>query len=161
MNGATLAPGLAFAAIGLALSFGRSRRVIASGCLVLLASALVAAAVGAGPDFADVAVLGCWISVMAAVACMYLPHPLGYRIAVPICVNAGIWAGLTTAASGRAFDVALALSWALLCWPGLWLVARGQGIVVKVAGSWLAAAAILSLGLNMTPTLGYEPDHME
>lgn len=52
-------------------------------------------------------------------------------------------------------------SWILLGLPGAWLVARKRGIFVKVAGSWLAAAAILGLGLGTVATLGNEPDHME
>lgn len=161
MNGAALAPALLFAALGLVLSFASSRRVIAWS----LGAAVVAAGMAvAGPiDGAkiDALLVGCWISIVVTIMGVYLPRPPGLAITLPLSVNAGVWAGLTVAASGAPFDIVPALGWALLCVPGAWLVGRGRGIALKVAGSWLAAAAVLSLGLGMVPTLGYEPDHRE
>lgn len=161
MNGSALAPGLLFASLGLVLSFGASRRVIMSSIAAMLASALAAGAIAVGSGDPAAVLIACWISVLAAVACMHLPRPLGHRIAVPLCANGGLWAGLALGASGDRLALVPALLWAALCVPGAWLVRGGRGIVVKVAGSWLAAAAVLSLGLNMTPTLGYEADHIE
>jgi len=161
MNGSALAPGLLFASLGLFLSFGASRRVMMFSLAAMLAAALVAGVTPVGPQNLPEVLIGCWISLFAAVVCAYLPAPVGYRIAVPLCVNGGLWAGLALAASGDRLALVPAVLWAGLCVPGAWLVRGGRGIVVKVAGSWLAAAAILSLGLNMTPTLGYEPDHRE
>ncbi len=161
MNGSAIAPGLLFASLALALSFGASNRVIAISVVVLIATALAAGTSRIGSGFAGPVLAGCWISVPATVGCMFLSRPLGARITVPLCVNGGLWGGLAAAASARPIDLVPALFWVLLCLPATWLVARGQGIAIKVAGSWLAAAAVLSLGLNMTSTLGYQPDHME
>ena len=157
MNGGALAPGLLLASLGLTLSFAASKRVAASGLLLLLATALAAANLASGSSLGDLAAAGCWIGVLANAICMHLKRPLGYVVAAALC----IWAGLTIATSGQFSELVPALPWALLCLPGAWLVSNGRAVVVKVAGSWLAAVAILSLGLNMVPTLGFEPDHMK
>jgi hypothetical protein len=41
------------------------------------------------------------------------------------------------------------------------IVARKWGIGIKVACSWLIAIAALEIGLNLVPTPGYKPDHMD
>lgn len=169
MNGAALAPGLLFASLGLLLSFGGSRRSVAAGAILAIVAAILGGMSGPAANLAanfaasliETAVIGCWIGVVANVACMMVPRFAQRRLVLPLCVNAGLWAGLAAAASGSPADLIPAIAWMLLCVPGGWLVARGGGIALKIAGSWLAAAAILSLGLNMTPTLGYEPDHRE
>lgn len=161
MNGSALAPGLLFASLGLLLSFGASARVIVSSIISTLAVVLVISALPVDFGSPEAALTGCWIGVVATAACMHLRRPIGYRIAVPLCVNGGFWAALTMTASGKPIALVPDILWVLLALPGFRLVRRGNGIIVKVVGSWLAAAAVLSLGLNMTPTLGYEPDHME
>lgn len=162
MNGEALAPALLIAAAGLALSFAASRRIQAWGLGALLISALLATTLDLPTASAGPVLLGCWISVVAAAACVHLPRGLGTGVALVLAVNSGLWAGLTAGASGGLPTLAPALPWALLCLPGGWLVPRrGGAIAVKVVLSWLAAAAVLSIGLGMTPTLGYEPDHRE
>lgn len=160
MEGA-LAPRLLCAALGLMLSFGASRRVIASGLAAMLAAAILGTLVPVGPGYEVTALAACWIGVLVAAACMHLPRGLGQTATILLCLLTGLWTGLTAAALRQPAQVLLAVPWILLCLPGAWLVAGNRGIVVKIAGSWLAAAAILSLGLNMVPTLGYEPDHRE
>lgn len=160
MNGSALAPGLLCAAFGLALSFAASRRALAAGGVGLVAAAGIAAALPLGPAAGGPALLGCWIGVIAAAASVHLRRGLGARSALALGLNSGLWAGLVVAAAGRPVELLFALPWALACFPGAWLAARGWGVAVKVAASWLAAAAVLNLGLSMIPTLGYEPDHM-
>ena len=160
MNGAELAPGLLCAATGLALAFASTRRLLALGLAVLLASVLATSWTGVGAGMLETALAGCWISILGAALCVHLPRPLGAVAVLTLCCVGGVWAGLVVAAAGRPTILAASLPWALLCLPGASLVARGGGVAVKVVLSWLAAVAVLSLGLGMTPTLGYEPDHM-
>lgn len=161
MDGVELAPGLLCAAVGLALSFAPTGRVLVSGPAALLASALVAALAPLGSAFPESApAAGCWLSIIAAAACVHFPDRLRSGAILAVCLVGGFWAGLVAAALGSA-ALLTATPWALLAVPGYILVRRGQGVAVKVMLSWLAAAAVLSLGLNMAPTLGYEPDHMD
>ena len=161
MNGSAIAPGLVIAAVALVLSFSSTKRVLGWGVAALVGSALVVAAAPIGPALAQPVLVGCWISVLAAAACVHLPRGSGPFVATILGLNGGIWAGLVVATSGQMADLRWALPWALLAFPGGWIVRRGWGLGIKVAVSWLAATAVLSLGLNMAPTLGYEPDHME
>ena len=55
----------------------------------------------------------------------------------------------------------MALPWVLVTVPAAWLIAHGRGIAVKIVSSWLIAIALLSAALPLTPTPGYEPDHLE
>lgn len=159
MNGESLAPGLVLAALGLALSDATSTRVFGAGVAALLASVIATALVPADPGLAEPALAACWLSVLVAAACVYLPDPLRLTGAVALCVSGGVWAGLVLASDGETSELSMALPWALTCLPGRWLAARGKGVVSKVVLSWLGAIAVLSLGLSMTPTLGYEPAH--
>lgn len=159
MNGSAFAPGLLFASLGLALAFGASQRVLALSFAAMIAGAAGAVAIAPSLAGSVPALAGCWIGIIAAAACMYLPRPIGLRLALPLCVNGSLWAGLTIAGTGEPMRLAASLPWVLLCVPATWLVEQGYGVVVRVGGSWLAAASALSLGLNMVPTLGYEPDH--
>lgn len=161
MNEGTLAPALLCATLGLTLSFSLSRRIVLAGVAASLTAAFVTAALPVGTAHAALAVKGCWLGVVAAVACMHLPRALGRGWVVALGLIAGSWAGATVAAAGQPFAIFAAAPWVLLCLPGTWLAANNRGIFVKVAGSWLAAAALLSLGLGMITTLGNEPDHME
>lgn len=160
MNEGVLAPALLSATLGLALSIGGPRRVLA-GVAAMLAGAFVTAALPVDAAHAALAIKGCWLGVVAAAACMHLPRPPGGGWIIASGLIAGAWTGATAAAIGQPFSVVLTAPWILLALPGAWLVAGKRGIFVKVAGSWLAAAALLSLGLNMVATLGNEPDHME
>lgn len=157
MNQSAVAPALLCATIGLALAFDASWRLVA----YAIVAALVAALLPVGSGFAAQATIGCWIGVVAAAVSMHLPRPPGHGIAAAVGVVAAFWAGLTVAASGRTLTIVAVAPWLLLGLPGAWLVATGRGVFVKVAASWLAAAALLSLGLGMVTTLGDAPDHRE
>jgi len=133
--------------------------VFGAGVAALLASVVATALIPTDPGFAEPALAGCWLSVLVAAACVHLPDPLRLTGAVALCVSGGAWAGLVVASDGETSELLTTLPWALTCLPGRWLAARGKGVVGKVVLSWLAAIAVLSLGLNMTPTLGYEPAH--
>lgn len=159
MNGA-LAPALLCATVGLMLSFGASRRAVWSGVVATIAAAILASALPVAPDFQDSASTGCWIGVAVAAACMHLPRPFGLGTAVALGLAGGAWTGITVAAAGRPVAIAAAIL-VVIALPGASLVASSRGLFVKVAGSWLAAAAVLSLGLGMVPTLGSAPDHRE
>lgn len=161
MNGAALAPSLLFAALGLVLSFASSHRVIVWSLAAAVAAAGVAVAGPIDGTMIDALLVGCWISIIVTVFGVYLPRPPGMAITLSLSINAGVWAGLTVATSTSPSAIVPALGLALLCLPGAWLVRRDRGIAIKVAGSWLAAAAVLSLGLGTVSTLGYEPDHRE
>lgn len=157
MNESVFAPALLCATIGLMLSFAESRVAIRSGVAATLAAAFIATLLPFGDAYRGIATTGCWVGVAVAAACMHLPRPLGRGAAIGLGVAGGASAGL---ASGEP----LASLWAasvLTALPGAWFVAKGRGLFVKVVGSWLAAAALLSLGLGMVETLGNTPDHRE
>ena len=160
MNGVELAPGVLFAATGLALSYAAHWRLLVLGLAVLLGAMFGAASLALGPAPIGAVLTACWIGVVGAALCVHLPARLGLAAVLALGLNAGVWGGLAVAAEGRPAVLVMTLPWTLLCLPGAVLVSRGRGVAVKVVLSWLAAAAVLSLGLNMTPTLGYEPDHM-
>lgn len=157
MNGALLAAGVLCAALGLVLAFAASRRALWSGLAVLAAASLLAAV--APVEGGEAAVSACWGAVLAAAVFVHLPRK-GAAAIIGLCLVGGALAGLACGAEGRPQHLLAALPWALTAVPGAWLVATGRGLALKVGLSWLAAAAALSLGLHMTPTLGFEPDHM-
>ena len=161
MNGSGLAPALLMAATGLALSFASSKRALAWGLGALLVAAAGAALVHPPQPLAGVSLAACWLSVVVLAASVHLPRGLGVAPSVLIGVNSGLWTGLVAGGAGGVPTLLAALPWSLLCVPGWWLVARRWGVAIKVVLSWLAAAAVLSIGLGLTPTLGYEPDHRE
>lgn len=161
MNGAALAPGLVFAALGLMLSFAASTRVMLVGAAVALVTAFTAILIPVPAVSAETALTGCWLSVILAAIASFWPRPLRAPALIPLCAAGGLAAGATSATAGAPSDLALAALWLLLAVPGALLVRRGWGLAPKVAASWLAAAALLSLGLNMVPTLGYQSDHIE
>jgi hypothetical protein len=161
VRGGALPPALLCAALGFALAFAPRRALVSA----LIALAVLAIGLGFAPlpeALTEPAFLGCWISVIATAAAMYLPGGVGPRLALVLGANAGLWSGAVVAVAGAPLDLAIALPWALLCLPGGWLVATERSIVLKLLGSWLAAVAILAAGLSFAPvTPGYAPDHME
>lgn len=161
MNGSGFAPGMLFASLGFALAFSASRRALAVGLAVVVLTAAGVVVLKLRLSGPLPALTGCWIAVLAAAASLYFSRPIGLRVALPLCAFGGLLAGLTIVGTGESIRLATSLPWVLSSVPSAWLVGRGHGIIVKVGGSWLAAAAVLSLGLNMVPTLGYEPDHRE
>lgn len=156
-----LAIGLLLAALALAFAFTSTNRAAVAAFAALLGSAVLGWLSRIGPECAVAATTGCSIAVAAAAAFAYLPRRSGQWAAMVCGAGGGALAGLTLAASQQSLGASVVFLWLLLWLPARWLVARGQGIAVKVSLGWLAAAAVLSLGLNMAPTLGYEPEHME
>lgn len=104
--------------------------------------------------------LGGWISVLLTAALVYVPGRIGFRTAVLLGLNAGLWGGAMMGLTGGWADLGKTLPWALLSLPGRWVVARRGEIGLKVIASWLMAVAILAAALPMTTTPAYAPDHM-
>lgn len=160
MSSAAWAAGVLCAALGLSLAFAKFTRAFWAGLALLLGTAVLVSTVEVDPAAGELAVSGCWVAVLGAAVCVHLPRGLMVPVALALCLSGGTLSGLAVAGAGRPADLLGALPWALASLPGAWLVAQGKGLVLKVVLSWFAAAAALSLGLLMTPTLGFEPDHM-
>ena len=160
MTGGPFAPALLCAALGFALAFAPRGSVLPS-LLGLVAAAVAMAFVPLAPAWRETAFLVCWATLILTAAMVHLPGGPGPKLALALGVGAGAAGGAIVSVAGVASDLLKALPWALLCVPGAWLVARGQGIAIKVASSWLIAVAILAAALPITPTPGYEPDHMQ
>ena len=148
------------AAVGLMLAFV-PRRWIAAGLAVLAVAALGSSFVVWPTAWTDGLFLACWSVVVVGAACVHLPKGAPPALAVAIALAAGTAAGALSVVAGERLDLAIALPAALVAIPGAWLVSTGRGIAVKVASSWLIAAALLSAGLSTVHTPGYAPDHME
>lgn len=160
MRGAILPDALLAAAVGFALSFA-APKVARNSALIMIAVAVVTAMIPIAGFSDDIAFGGCWLSVLIAAACVHLKGGPNAIIAGVLAADAGLWQGLVTHVSQGAGVLAYALPAVLLFIPGQILVRRGWGIAVKVAASWLIAIAVLEFGLNLVPTPGYKPDHMD
>ena len=160
MRGGALPPALICAALGFALAFA-PRRAFALSLALLVAAAGAASLLPLPKASTETVFLGCWASVIVTAAAVHLPGGVGPRLARCLGLNAGAWTGAVIAVAGRPLDLVEALPCALLCIPGAWLVAGRRGIVIKVAASWLIAVSILAASLPLTPTPGYQPDHMD
>ena len=160
MRGGTLPATLIFAALGLALAFAPPRT--RAPALVLAAGAAFAGlAAATDPSFAELVYLYCWICIVAASASVHWRGGVPGWMAAVLAAACGAGAGMVLALTGRTVNLPLALAGALVIVPASWLVAAGKGIAVKVGSSWLIAIALLAAALPLTPTPGYEPDHME
>jgi hypothetical protein len=155
-----LAASVLCAAIGLALAFSASTRALSLGLAAAAAGVIGGAFTEPGPELRTWIGSAGWVLVLVSALCVHLPRRLGVAAALPLGLVGGGLAGSITGGGGEWKALAQALPWTLLAIPGAWLVARRRGLIVKIVLSWLGAAAALSLGLNMTPTLGFEPDHM-
>ena len=160
MRGGALPPALLSAALGLALAYAPPR-ARAAAVLVLWIAAPVAALVILAPRWEEAVFLACWAGVILAAASVHLPHGLSTRLALALALAVAVLAGAVTAAAGTMPALLVALPWVLVTIPAAWLVAHGRGIAIKVVASWLIAIALLSAALPLTPTPGYEPDHLE
>jgi len=149
------------AALAFALSFA-PRRALGPSFIALAAAAIGASLITVDPGWDDGVFFGCWFSVMLTAGAVHLPRAVGFKLALALALNAGLWTGGVIAAAGASIDLLTALPLALLCVPGSWLVATGRSIAIKVVTSWLVAVAILASALSIAPiTPGYEPDHLE
>lgn len=160
MRGGFLPPAILCAALGIALAFIPIRRA-ALAATMLAFTALVVWFAGPPTRWIEPIFLGCWLSVIANVLSVQQPERLHAGLFFALAVNTGIWAGAVTAVSGQRTDLAIALPCVLLFLGGRLIVLRGWSIGLKVLASWLAAVAILATMVSLTPTPGYEPDHME
>ncbi len=160
LRGGVLPPALLFAALAFALAYApRGARLLT--IVMALISAAAIAQTPIAPRWVDHVFTGCWLSVIVTAASIHRRRGIGDRIALALGVNAGVWAGATTAVAGTTLDIAKAAPLLALCLPAVWLVATRRGIALKVAGSWLIAIAALAAVLPIVPTPGYAPDHME
>ena len=160
MNAGILPMLLLCATVGLLLSFG-SQRVAWLGFVGLVASALILSLLTLPAEVSKQIFIGAWVSIIVTAAVTYLPPRLPSRWAIPLAINAGAWVGALASLSGRKHDLLLALPLSLIFVLGRWVVARGLALGVKVVASWMIAIATLSIFVSMTPTPGYEPDHMQ
>lgn len=161
MNAGILPLLLLSATLGLALSRASERGAwIAIGAAI--ATALAVAILPVPTNAQPVVFAGLWVSMILTAIVVYLPKGISRRFAIIAPVNAGIWAGALFALSpGLPASALAAVPLFLLFYPGRWLAARGYGVAVKVAASWMIAIASLSLFVSATPTPGYVQDHME
>ena len=160
MRGGALPPALLSAALGLALAYAPPRARYA-GVLVLWIAAPLAVLVGLAPHWEEAVFLACWTGVILTAASVHVPRGLNPRAAIALALAIAVLAGAVTATAGSIPELLLALPWVLLTIPAAWLIAHGRGIAVKIVSSWLIAIALLSAALPLTPTPGYEPDHLE
>jgi hypothetical protein len=163
MRGGALPPALLMAALGFALAFAPrgawSRAVLAAA--LTSAATWVALGNGRGAPLEEVAFLGLWGSIAITAVLVHMPRGPSHMLALAAGANAGLWSGAVVAVAGKPIDLAIALPCTLLCFVARPIIARGLGVGVKVAASWLIAVAILAALLPLTPTPGYRPDHMD
>ena len=160
MNGGIIPSLLLCATIGLLLSFtmGRVAWLAVSG---MAAAAVVMALVALPQSLATAIFVGIWSTIIATAALAYFPPAVAARWALPLAIVAGVGVGSLASLSARKSDLVLALPIALLFVPGRWVVAHGYGLGIKIVASWMIAIAMLSTFVSLTPTPGYQPDHME
>ncbi|QWP75437.1 hypothetical protein J5226_17700 [Lysobacter sp. K5869] len=163
MSGAAWAPGLWCAALGLLLGL-LPPRVGRGGALAFAATWCVVAGLGTitPPTWASHATAACWIGVAATVAALYWRGAGRERVALGLAFAAGLSVASASFAATSAAPPAGAPLCLALALPSRWLAARGGGIAIQVAGSWLAAVALLALVLSYVPVVpGDRPDHLE
>jgi hypothetical protein len=165
MRTAALPDALICAAVGLALSYA-GPKVARQGAVIMVATALLVAFVPMSGISDDLAFTGCWLSIIVAAASVHIPsgllaHTRAAWLWRGLALNGGFWAGLITHVEGGAPAVIVGLPLILLFIPGQIFIRRNWGIAIKVACSWLIAIAVLEIGLNLVPTPGYQPDHMD
>jgi hypothetical protein len=161
VRGGALPPALLAAALGLALAFARSRDR-RTGLWLFAAIAVAASHVPWPRPWLDGVFIACWAGVVAGAASIHLPRRLRRAVALPLAVNAGIWAGGVIALAGAPSDLIKALPWVLLALPAARLADTPAAIALKVAASWLIAVAALAALLPFLPvTPGYLPDHLD
>ncbi len=160
MRGAILPDALLAAAVGMALSFTPVRTARNSAGLMVGVAVAIALVPLPGLS-ADIVFGGCWLSVAVIAASVHLKGGPNAAVAAVLAADAGLWQGLASHVSQGFSALAFALPAVLLVIPGQLVVRRGWGIAVKVAASWLIAIAGLEFALNLVPTPGYKPDHMD
>jgi hypothetical protein len=161
LRGGALPPALLCAALGLALAFA-PRRAWGPSLVALAVTATALAIAPVPPGWLEGVFLGCWMSVAASAATVYLPGALSPRRAFALSLNAGFWSGAVVALAGSRLDLVKALPCVLVLLPAASIVGWRAPIVVKVVSSWLIAVAVLAATLQFLPvTPGYMPDHLD
>lgn len=160
MNGGIVPLLLLCATMALLLSF-TSGRVAWAAAGVTSATASAIALVASPQGLATLVFAGVWSTIIIAAALTYFSPKVAQQWALPLAVAAGVGAGSLASLSGRKSDLFLALPISLLFVPGRSIVARGYGLTIKIVASWMIAIAMLSAFVSLTPTPGYQPDHME
>jgi hypothetical protein len=156
MTTALLAPALLCAALALTLGFTTSRTAIIAIALTLTTAVLLSAS-SLPQEWRNLGTLACWIAVPVTIATMHWPRRVPNALALMLAAAVGICVGIATP---RMSDLALSLPLLLLAAPAV-LVARRAGIVLKVAGSWLAAVAILAAVLPLVAPPVTASDHRD
>lgn len=159
MNGGIIPSLMLSATIALLLSFTTGRAAWL-GVAGMAATAFVLALVAFPQSLSPAIFISVWGTIIVAAVLIYLPPSNAQRWSIPVAVAAGASIGALSSLSGRKSDL-LALPISLLFVPGRWIVARGYGLGIKIAGSWMISIALLSAFVSLTPTPGYKPDHME
>lgn len=159
MRGGALPPALLCAVLGLLLAYA-PRRAIAPALVALAVIAGLVVLVGVPARLEEIAFLGCWLSVLATAGALHFKGGPGRWTAFGLGANAGLWVGAVVAIAGEPLDLAIALPVSLLVFPAIWVLTTPARLAVKIVASWLAAVAILAAAVPLTPTPGYEPDHM-
>lgn len=160
MRGGVLPPALLCLVLGIFLAYV-PRRLIAPAIGITALLATVVVAVGVPSAWEEIAFAGCWISVVVISLSVHLPKPPNRLTVLAIAANAGVWVGSVVAVAGRPLDLMFALPSMLAVIPAILLLGTPLRLGVKIIASWLAAVAILAGALPITPTAGYEPDHMQ
>jgi hypothetical protein len=161
VRGGALPPALLLAALGLSLGCAE-RGSIARGLLALIAGMGIATLLPLSRDGLEGIFLGCWVSVVATAASVYLVRGPNAWIALALSLNAGIWTSAVVHLAGRPLDLIKALPCILILFPVAWLVRRNTPIPIRVVSSWIIAIATLAAVLQLLPvTPGYLPDHLE
>ena len=160
MRGGALPPAMLAASLCLALAYAPPK-VRAPAAAIFCAAALALAFVPWPAGLIEYVFLASWAAVIAACASVHLSRGIDARLADALALIGGGLAGALVSLAGSPSDLAIALPCTLIVVPAAWLVASGRGIGVKIVSSWLIAIALLSAALPLTPTPGYEHDHME
>jgi hypothetical protein len=153
----SLPPMLLILALGLALAFVPNRA--RAFCLILMgAGVVICMVVTIRTAWLELALLACWISVVATAAAVYLPSSLRLAGTFLLSLNAGVWATAVVALSGSPADLLIAGLCVVVCVPASCLVRRGGAATVKIASSSLMAVALLVGTLHFLPvTSGFLP----
>ncbi len=160
MNNAAIASGLLLAVLACALAF-LSRRVAIAGVVTAGIAATAVALTVSSPE-TDVALTGCWISLIIGALSVFWPKLArrGWLLPVAFSANAGVWAGLVLAADGAAAALVPALLALLIVLPATFSVERGWTIAPRILTSWLLAVALLAGSIpHLIDHPGYVPDH--
>lgn len=105
--------------------------------------------------------LGLWGTTAILAGLVHVPGGLRGVAALVAALVAGMGLGLAATLAGGFRDVLFAIPAALLFLPSAWARKQGYGIAIKVMSSWIIAISLLAAMVSLTPTPGYQQDHME